>query len=244
MVVRLAVGALLLAVALALAGWALYRLSGLTSSEDAVNEWFADHEASQSDAVSGVASRMAETMTCVILLLVIAVLLRWWLGRWREPLVLLVALAGEVLIFLAVGAVVGRERPDVRHLDEAPPTSSFPSGHTAAAVALYGAVAVIVWRQVANRRLAAILTSVLVLVPFCVGIARLYRGMHHPTDVLFGLLLGGTWLWLVVGTLLPKHAQLRAGPGQTSSSETQKAQPDSAAQADEDDFPRTAEGRG
>jgi membrane-associated phospholipid phosphatase len=99
--------------------------------------------------------------------------------------------------------VVNRPRPDVLHLDDAPPTSSFPSGHTAAAVAFYGCLAVIVLRQLRPRWLALVVTALLCLVPFVVGISRLYRGMHHPTDVVFGALGGGLWLALVLVTLLP-----------------------------------------
>jgi undecaprenyl-diphosphatase len=45
-------------------------------------------------------------------------------------IVLVVAMVGEVTIFLTITAIVSRPRPDVARLDGAPPTSSFPSGHT------------------------------------------------------------------------------------------------------------------
>jgi undecaprenyl-diphosphatase len=111
---------------------------------------------------------------------------------------------GELLVFLVVTAVVNRPRPDVPLLDAAPPTSSFPSGHTAAAVAFYGCLAVIVLRQLRPRWLAVTIATLLCLVPLVVGISRLYRGMHHPTDVVFGALGGGLWLALVLSTLLPR----------------------------------------
>ena len=130
-------------------------------------------------------------MTCVAVLIVAMVVLRVWLGRWRESVALLLALAGEVVIFLAVSAAVERDRPDVSQLDDAPPTSSFPSGHTGAAVALYGSLAVILLREMRVRWLARLLAVLLLLIPVAVGIARLYRGMHHPTDVIFGAVNGG-----------------------------------------------------
>ena len=50
----------------------------------------------------------------------------------------------EVSVFLTTAAVIDRQRPSVPRLDEAPPTSSYPSGHTAAAVALYIGLALVV----------------------------------------------------------------------------------------------------
>lgn len=205
---RLAAGAVALALALTLVGRALTGIDALhwlTDREAQASRWFVAHGSARLDSVTGVGSRIAETATCAALLLVAVLVLRWWLGRWRESLTLVVALTGELLIFLAVSALVERDRPEVRHLDAAPPTSSFPSGHTAAAVALYGCLAVIVWRQVTRRGVAVVLVGLLLLLPVAVGLSRLYRGMHHPSDVVFGALLGGLWLWLVVRTLLPNR---------------------------------------
>lgn len=84
----------------------------------------------------------ADTIVALAVTAVAVVGLRLWLGRWRESLVV-VAIVGELLIFLVITATVHRERPPVPQLDQAPPTSSFPSGHTGAAVALYGCLAVI-----------------------------------------------------------------------------------------------------
>lgn len=204
--VRLVGGGLALALALSLIGWAIVKLatpSALTRWEDSVNQWFYAVRAPTLDTVSHIGSYLAETITCIVLLVVVAVALRLWLGRWRESWTLFAALVGELLVFLVVTAVVNRPRPDVPLLDAAPPTSSFPSGHTAAAVAFYGCLAVIVLRQLRPRWFAVTIATLLCLVPLVVGISRLYRGMHHPTDVVFGALGGGLWLALVLSTLLP-----------------------------------------
>jgi membrane-associated phospholipid phosphatase len=208
--VRLVGGGLVLALALALIGWAIVKLatpSALTRWEDSVNQWFYAARTPTLDNVSHIGSYLAETITCIVLLVVATLALRLWLGRWRESWTLFAALVGELLVFLVVTAVVNRPRPDVPHLDAAPPTSSFPSGHTAAAVAFYGCLAVIVLRQLRPRWFAVVIATLLCLVPLVVGISRLYRGMHHPTDVVFGALGGGLWLALVLSTLLPRPRQ-------------------------------------
>jgi membrane-associated phospholipid phosphatase len=208
---RLLGGGLLLALMLSAIGWAIVHLatpSPLTRWEDSVNQWFFVHRTSTFNGVTQVGSHLAETLACVALLVVMVVVLRIWLGRWRESWALFAAIGGELLIFLIVTTVVNRPRPIVPHLDVAPPTSSFPSGHTAAAVALYGCLAVIAFRQLHPRWFAVTLTVVLCVVPIFVGASRLYRGMHHPSDVLFGAIGGGLWLALVLITLLPAQ-QLR-----------------------------------
>ena len=118
--------------------------------------------------------------------------------RWREPLLVAVALTGEVIIFLLVTLLVDRPRPPVRHLDQAPPTSSFPSGHTAAAIVMYGALAVLASERARSAAVKGLFIALAVAVPVLVGLARLYRGMHFTSDVLGGALLGVSWLLVSV----------------------------------------------
>jgi membrane-associated phospholipid phosphatase len=66
-----------------------------------------------------------------------------------------------------------------------PPTPSFPAGHTAAALALHGAAALLIVRRARRRP-----PWLLLLVPAAIGVARLYRGLHHPSDAVAGALLG------------------------------------------------------
>jgi undecaprenyl-diphosphatase len=104
---------------------------------------------------------------------------------------------------------VHRPRPDVVQLDAAPPTSSFPSGHTAAAIALYGCLAILLLVIFARRPAAQVAAFLLFAVPVVVGLSRLYRGMHYPTDVIIGALGGGLWLLVVITTLLPARRTSR-----------------------------------
>lgn len=159
-----------------------------------VDRWFVAHRTRSWNADTQVGSHLAATFTVIALGVILFVVLRVILSRWRESIFVAITLIGEVSIFVCTTLVISRARPAVAQLDSAPPTSSFPSGHMAAAVTLYGAVAIVIW--VASRRfwLRAIAIVLAVGVPIAVAYSRLYRGMHFPTDVLGGALLGVLWL--------------------------------------------------
>jgi membrane-associated phospholipid phosphatase len=189
-------------------GYLLVRVlspSVLTRWDNDVSEWFYLHRTPMLDPLTHVGSGLADTTTCIAVAAVMVVVLRLWLGRWWESIVTVVAIQGELLIFLVITATVHRARPTVPHLDAAPPTSSYPSGHTGAAVALYGCLAIIVYRNVARRWLAGMIIAPLLALPFIVGLSRIYRGMHFATDVLAGAVAGGLWLAVVVIVLLVRR---------------------------------------
>jgi membrane-associated phospholipid phosphatase len=147
---------------------------------------------------SKIITSLSATLTIIVLTALAAVVCRWVFGRWRESLVVIYAVIGETAIFMATTLFIDRPRPTVLQLDVAPPTSSFPSGHTAAAVCFYGAVAAIVLWNSRNRWLSVAAVVVCAAVPLLIAGSRVYRGMHYPSDVLAGVLLGAIWLAVVI----------------------------------------------
>jgi membrane-associated phospholipid phosphatase len=170
-----------------------------------VNRWFARHRSGTWNTLTHFVTLCAETLTVVGIGLVFFLGMRLALGRWRESLFLAVALAGEVLIFVCTTLVIDRDRPKVTHLDGAPPTSSFPSGHTAAAVTLYVGLAVIALRSSNRGWLRTLAIVAATAIPVLVALSRLYRGMHYPTDVIAGALLGCAWLAICARVLLAQR---------------------------------------
>jgi membrane-associated phospholipid phosphatase len=163
-------------------------------ADASVSRWFAGERTPTLDDVTKFTSMMADTLVVIALAGLAVVVTRLVFKRRREGLLIITALVGEVSLFLITTALVDRERPDVKLLDDAPPTSSFPSGHVAAAVCLYGALAIIAWSRMRPGALRGLVVTLLCLVPIVVAVSRLYRGMHHLTDVIAGIAFGATWL--------------------------------------------------
>jgi membrane-associated phospholipid phosphatase len=167
-------------------------------ADGSVDSTLAHHRDHVLNALTLAATFAASTLPVIVLAAVVVATAAVVFKRWREPLFVVAVVAGEVIIFVVTTLVVHRPRPNVVRLDHAPPTSSFPSGHTAASVALYGSIAALVilfGARIAWRRVAL---AAAVLLPVLVATSRLYRGMHYPTDVLGGALLGFVWLRVAI----------------------------------------------
>jgi diacylglycerol kinase family enzyme/membrane-associated phospholipid phosphatase len=155
------------------------------SAEDGIDRYFAARRVGWANTVTDALCTLADTFGAAGVALIAVIWTRWRCGRWREPLYVVFSVLLELVVFLVTTLAVHRPRPAVPELDASPPTSSFPSGHTAAAVALYGAVALLVYKRAGRNT-----SWLLLLIPAAVGVARLYRGMHYPSDVIAGALLG------------------------------------------------------
>ncbi|MEV4614975.1 diacylglycerol kinase family protein [Kitasatospora sp. NPDC049258] len=176
--------------------------------ENAVTDRLAASRVPALDTVTWWFSTLASTAAVVALasVAVLALLVETRGRRWREAAFLGGAVAAQAAVFLVVTLCVERPRPTALRLDAAPPTSSFPSGHVGAAVALYGGIAVLaVLRLRGPLRLP--LAALAGLVPVLVAISRLYRGMHHPTDVLAGSVNGCAALWIMWRAFLAERGR-------------------------------------
>jgi membrane-associated phospholipid phosphatase len=160
------------------------------TGEAAVSRTLAADRTSLWNTLTDFGSSLSDTPYIVTLTAIAAIAFRLAFKRWLESIFLVAAVWSQSLVFLATTTPVGRHRPPVQHLDPAPPTSSFPSGHVSAAVAFYCGVALVLTTHVRNRALQVVIWVLGIAAPLAVAFSRLYRGMHFLTDVLWGLLLG------------------------------------------------------
>ncbi|GAA2469254.1 phosphatase PAP2 family protein [Winogradskya humida] len=174
--------------------------------EDTINRDFAANRESFGNVVSFIFSTIGSTPVIIGVTAVVAIILRLTLKRWREPLFLCAGVIAQALIFFFTTLLIDRQRPEVAHMDNSPPTSSFPSGHTSAAVALYVGMAVVLV-GLTNRTWLKTLCWLLVLVPVGVAVGRLYRGMHHPTDVTASFFNGIMCVWIMARAILDRSVQ-------------------------------------
>ncbi len=167
-----------------------------------INALFARHRTPTGNRLTGDFTVLANTLSVIAVAVVVSLIAV--VGRRAHLAVLLViGLVVELAVFLVANYLVARPRPGVPHLGSTPSTFSWPSGHVAATFVLYGGIALMVillTRRSLPRILAGTVAAVLTT---GVGLSRIYRGDHHPTDVMAGLALG-------VGALLVAVLAVRA----------------------------------
>ena len=179
-------------------------LKGL-NSEDAISKDAQGLRTPTWDSITMVWSHIGNT-EIVIGVCVVAVALLWWRTReWWRAVVPAIAIALQATVFVIATAVVGRPRPHVPHLDPAPPTSSYPSGHVGASTALYVSFALLA-QSIERPALRRVVTTICLVIPVLVAWARLYRGMHHLSDILIGALNGLVCALLAWAYLRRKNA--------------------------------------
>jgi undecaprenyl-diphosphatase len=164
-----------------------------------IPHWFAAHRTPVLNRWSLIFTTLGATQAILIVSVATCVVFLAVTRHWRPVGFVATVMLGELAAFLAAAAVVKRPRPDVTHLDHHLPTSAYPSGHEAATCCIYIALAILVIGHARGWWRWLFLIPAIAM-PILVAVSRVYRGEHHPTDILGSLLFSA--LWLTAATVL------------------------------------------
>lgn len=142
-------------------------------------------------------TKLGDWWTVVAVTLAGALWLLWRGNRWGALTLLVASFTGRVLVILQK-AYFARLRPeeDMRLVEVS--YQSFPSGHAANPTIAYLTLALLLFDDPRQRRIAA--GGVLALA-FLIGISRPMLGVHWPSDVVAGWAFGLLWAMLVLAVM-------------------------------------------
>lgn len=170
---------------------------GIGAADERVNVWLAAHRTPVRTHASLIGSIAAGGVVLPILVGVVALVCAI-LRKWRIAAFVVFALAVESAAYRLTTLVIHVHRPRVARLENLPVNASYPSGHTAASVAVYGGLALLITSRLESVAARVVVWTLACAMVVFVAMSRMYRGMHHPLDVGGGLLIGvGALLVLV-----------------------------------------------
>lgn len=167
----------------------LLRIDSIAHVDERVVTWLAAHRTATGTEASLIGSIMAGGVVLPLIVGLICLVLAF-LKRWRAAALLLTAIVLEAATYRLTIAVVHRHRPRVARLEQLPVDASYYSGHTAASIAVYCSLAILVTSVIRSTWVRVCVWVLALAVPPFVTGARMYRGMHHPIDSVVGVLVG------------------------------------------------------
>lgn len=199
---------------IALFAWVAARVTGgrTQAVDDAVLRWIGAHRIGWVEALA-VEVTFLGTATVVLVLAGVAGLFLVLLGRRTAAVLLGWSTAGAVVLNNVLKLAFDRPRPQLFDWGTHAHTTSFPSGHAMSSAAVYGTVAYLAARLARRRWARATIYACAVVVITLVCLSRLYLGVHYPSDVVAGALLGVAWAAFCTAALeaAGRLARRRAG---------------------------------
>jgi undecaprenyl-diphosphatase len=180
--------ALLLGVFLLLALAA--RTPGLLRLDEGVTRWVQRPHGGWQDRVA-LGFTLLGNAGPLLVLAVAAALGLFLAGRPRAALFSVLTFLG-VPLNLLIKQVIHRPRPTVNLVQVLlhPGGLSFPSGHAMGSTMFYGFLAVMAWTHLRPRGPRFFCTAALSALPVCIGLSRVYLGVHWMSDVVGGWTAG------------------------------------------------------
>jgi undecaprenyl-diphosphatase len=198
-----------LVVALALGLAAVWGFAALASRvargatqrfDDAILQWINTHSNPTLDSIALQITAVGNGATVAAITLILIAFL-WVLKQRGAVLLLVMSVVGSDLMQLVLKAAFQRPRPEqfvIQTPFARPVSTSFPSGHATGALALYLVLGYLLTRLGGRGPLHWLATVVFGLLIVAIGLSRMYLGVHYPSDVLAGYLIGFVWVSLCI----------------------------------------------
>ncbi|ASU78063.1 PAP2 family protein [Actinopolyspora erythraea] len=127
----------------------------------------------------------------------LAVVSAGWLGmttrRWGGPLLLVLTSVGTALTVFLIKLTIARPRPIPAPNAATEDSFAFPSGHSAHSAAVYLMLAILLFGLLRGRWSRLGIVGLGVLLVLFTGLSRLVLGVHSPSDVVAGWILGAAF---------------------------------------------------
>ena len=176
-------------------------MAGATQKfDESVLRWMGAHHTKLLDGAMLEITALG-TGTVVLMIVCISGLVLWLTRHRYSALLLLVATFGGLALNLILKLFFNRPRPHVIVWGTNAVSSSFPSGHAMSATIVYSTVAYLAARLFTHAWQRWLIMLVAAVVIVMISASRLYLGVHYPSDVLAGAIIGLSWAAFCMATL-------------------------------------------
>ena len=141
------------------------------------------------------------TGSVVLMIVAVAAMFLWHTEHKHSARLLLASVAGNILLNGMLKLYFARPRPAVFEWQTNAASSSFPSGHAMSATVTYATVAYLVMRLQKHHWSRVLTGTTAVIFIVLISTTRLYLGVHYPSDVIAGMVIGLAWAAFCMATL-------------------------------------------
>ncbi len=192
LVVKGVLAALGLLVFVALAA-AFVRGGQVVAIDDDVSRWVADNVPGSVEWVARLFTWLGGVVGTIVVTGA-AVIVLWRALRRKDAVFVALAVVGITLLVALLKAIYQRARPDLGSAIPLPHSYSFPSGHAATAVVLYGALGLLLAERARSPLRAAAWFAAAVMMALAIGASRVLLNVHFVSDVAAGFAVGLAFL--------------------------------------------------
>lgn len=160
--------------------------------DEAALAWIGRNKAEWMEPVVLEITFLGTALTVSVIVLIAAMFLALTRHRY-SALLLLVATGGGILLNNILKYSFDRPRPQVFAWGAQVLTSSFPSGHAMSSAVVYATVAYLAARLQEHWWMRWLTMTLAMLLVLLIAGSRLFLGVHYPSDVAAGVIIGLGW---------------------------------------------------